>query len=179
MADHARLLEERTGAGVEAWNTLILASGASTEREVRDWLASQGVTGHPQSLLVMERFGYPDFLTASADELIEQQYADRLHLRPILDAVLLVAGGLAGSSVQARKTKVSLMTPRRKFAEVVPTTRSRVDLFLRIDGEAPAGVLVAAPKGSDVMNLKVALAATEDVDDAVAGALGRAFEANC
>src|SRR5262245_30013842 len=42
--------------------------------------SNQGVTGYAQSLLVMEQFGYPDFLVATADELIEQQYADRLEL---------------------------------------------------------------------------------------------------
>jgi hypothetical protein len=29
------------------------------------------VTGYAQQLLVMERFGYPDFLTVTADELID------------------------------------------------------------------------------------------------------------
>jgi len=38
---------------------------------------SQGVTGDAQALLVWERFGHPDFLTAGADELIAGQYADR------------------------------------------------------------------------------------------------------
>jgi hypothetical protein len=28
-------------------------------------------------VLVMERFGYPDYLLAAADELIDGQYADR------------------------------------------------------------------------------------------------------
>ena len=47
--------------------------GASLHRrsepaQVADY---QGVTGYPAMLLVMERFGYPDYLQATADELIE------------------------------------------------------------------------------------------------------------
>ena len=42
-------------------------------------------TGYAQMLLVWERFGYPDFMTAGADDLIGRQYADRPHLRLILD----------------------------------------------------------------------------------------------
>jgi hypothetical protein len=38
------------------------------------------MTGYAQSLLVMECFGYPAFFLASADELIEGQYADRPQL---------------------------------------------------------------------------------------------------
>jgi hypothetical protein len=179
MADHARLLEKRTGQGVAEWNTRVRQSGADTEAALRQWLDAQGVTGPPQQLLVMERFGYPDFLVATADELIGGQYADRPHLRPILDAVLLAAGVLDGVAMQARKTKVTLVTSRRKFAEVVPTTKTRVDLFVRIDGEGASGCLRdAAPRPGDVMNLKVALSGADDVDGHVAGALARAFEAN-
>lgn len=43
------------------------------------------MTGYARSLLVMERFGYPDFLRASGDELIDGQYADRpLRLRAFI-----------------------------------------------------------------------------------------------
>jgi hypothetical protein len=40
----------------------------------------------------MEQFGYPDFLLSSANELIDAQYADRPHLRPILEAIIEAAG---------------------------------------------------------------------------------------
>jgi hypothetical protein len=180
MADHAQLLEDRTGHGVAEWNERVLRSGAGTEDALRQWLESQGVTGYPQRLLVMERFGYPDFLVASADELIDSQYADRPQLRTIFESILLAVGPLHGAEVQARKTKVSLMTPKRKFAEVVPTTKNRVDLFLRIEGEEPSGRLRhAAPRAGDVMNLKVGLSGPEEVDESVAESLVRAFQANC
>src|SRR5262249_12507377 len=78
MAD--RLLKERTGADVDTWNQRIKMEGFTEEHQLRAWLTAQGVTGYAQSLLVMERFGYPDFLLASADELIQGQYADRPQL---------------------------------------------------------------------------------------------------
>jgi hypothetical protein len=87
---------------------------------------------------------YPDFLTAGADELIAGQYADRPRLRPILDAVLAAVPALGPVTVQARKTIVSLVTPRRTFAVVQATTKSRVDLGLRLDHERPGGRLLAA-----------------------------------
>src|SRR6516162_10960680 len=90
----AGLLLSRTGEDVAAWNRRAAAAGLGDEQALRAWLAGQGVTGYAQALLVWERFGYPDFLTASADELIDGQYADRPHLRPILDAILGAAAGL-------------------------------------------------------------------------------------
>jgi hypothetical protein len=80
----ARLLKERTGEDVDTWNQRIKTERITGEQELRAWLTAHGVIGYAQSLLVMEHFGYPDFLLASADELIQGQYADRPQLRPDL-----------------------------------------------------------------------------------------------
>jgi hypothetical protein len=97
------------------------------EASLRSWLTGQEVTGYPQQLLVMETFGYPEFLKASADELIDGQYADRPDLRPILDVIVAHLPRLGEVTIQARKGYVSLLTPRRTFATVQPTTKQRVD----------------------------------------------------
>jgi hypothetical protein len=174
----ARLLTERTGEGVEAWNERVQAAGVANEPALRAWLAERGVTGYAQSLLVMERFGYPDFLLASADALIEAQYADRPQLRPIFEAIVGVAAGLGEVAVQARKTYVSLVSLRRTFARVQPTTRQRVDLGLRLEGVAPSGRLLPS-KIHQTMPLQISLAAPEEVDAEVLDWLQRAYEQNC
>jgi hypothetical protein len=107
----AGLLGARTGEDVAAWNRRVAESGMDDEPALRAWLAEQGVTGYAQALLVWERFGYPDFLTADADALIAGQYADRPHLRPVLEAVLVALPALGPVTVQARKTFVSLVSP--------------------------------------------------------------------
>lgn len=175
----ADLLVRRTGQGVEAWNARIGEQTSPDEASLRAWLTEQGVTGYPAMLLVMERFGYPDYLIASADELIEGQYADRPALRPILDAVLARLPAIGGVSVQARKTYVALVTPRRTFAAVQPTTKKRVDLGLRLAEQAPAGRLERAPSfGQSSMTMKIGLASPDEVDDEVERWLRRAYEEN-
>ena len=173
----AGLLLSRTGEDVAAWNRRAAAAGLGDEQALRAWLAGQGVTGYAQALLVWERFGYPDFLTASADELIAGQYADRPHLRPILDTVLAAAPALGPVTVQARKTIVSLVGPRRTFAVVQATTKNRVDLGLRLDGTQPGGRLLPA-RDIGAATLRIALAAPEDIDAEVLDWLGRAYEEN-
>src|SRR5262245_36537230 len=76
----AHLLCSRTGQDAAAWNRRVAAADLPGEQALRAWLDGQGVTGYAQALLVWERFGYPDFLTAKADELIAGQYADRPQL---------------------------------------------------------------------------------------------------
>jgi hypothetical protein len=173
----ADLLRSRTGEDVTSWNHRIAGAGLPDEAALRGWLDGQGVTGYAQALLVWERFGYPDFLTADADELVAGQYADRPQLRPVLDAVLAALPGLGPVTVQARKTFVSLVTPRRTFAVVQATTKSRVDLGLRLEHEQPGGRLLAA-RDIGAATLRIPLAGPADVDDEVLGWLRRAYEEN-
>ena len=169
-----RLLEERTGTGVATWNLRIKKERLDDEKSVRAWLTKQGVTGYAQTLLVMERFGYPDFLTATADELIDGQYADRPHLRPIFDAVVKAAVGLGDVTIQARKTYVSLVSPRRTFARVQPMTKNRVDLALRLDGEKPGGRLRPS-KIHETMPVQIGLSSPKEVDAEALRWLRRAY----
>jgi hypothetical protein len=170
-------LERQTGEGVEEWSRRIAEAAPADESALRDWLGAEGVTGYPQNLLVWEKFGYPDFIVATADELLDGQYADRESLRPILDAVLFAASSFGEVSVQARKTYVSLVTPRRTFAIVQASTKKRVDVGLRLRGVEPHGNLLAARSlGNDDFTLRIALESVDDLDDAALSWLRRAHD---
>ena len=173
----ARLLEERTGEGVAAWNRRIQKERFEDEEGLRAWLTKHGVTGYAQTLLVMERLGYPEFLTATADELIDGQYADRLQLRPIFDAVIEAAAGLGDVTIQARKTFVSLVSPRRTFARVGATTKDRVDLALRLEGVKPAGRLQPS-RIHETMPVQISLRSPKDFDAEARRWLKRAYSEN-
>lgn len=174
----ARLLIERTGEDVEVWNRRIKLERIDDEKTLREWLTERDVTGYAQTLLVMEHFGYPDFFEATADELIDAQYQDRPHLRPIFDAIVHAAMGLGEVTVQARKTYVSLLTSRRTFARVQAATKNRVDLGLRLDGCEPGGRLEPS-RIQDSMKLKISLKSPADVDPEVLHWMKRAYEQSC
>jgi Domain of unknown function (DUF5655) len=173
----SRLLEERTGHSVETWNLRIQRKRFPDEESLRSWLAEHRVTGYAQDLLVMERFGYPHFLTATAKELIDGQYADRGRLRPILDAILDAVEEFGDVTIQARKTYVSLVSPRRTFARVQPTTKDRVDLALRLDGQKPGGRLRPS-KIQETMTIQIGLTAPADLDSEARRWLRQAYEEN-
>lgn len=175
----ADLLFRRTGQTVDQWNDRVRQLTPPNREFLEQWLTDQGVTGYPRMLLANEYFGYPDFLTATADELIDGQYASRPHLRPILDAVLVRAAELGEVTIQARKGYVSLVGPRRTFATVQASTRQRVDLGLRISSSPTGGrVRGRSGLGSTQMTARIPLASVEEVDDEVAGWLRRAYEEN-
>ena len=177
----ARLLESRTGKGVAAWNERIAAGtlqNRADEPALRKWLSSEGVTGYAQALLVWETFGYPGFLVADAEELLGKQYADRPQLRPVFDAVLRILPALPGPvTVQARATLVSLVSLRRTFAVLRPTTKSRVDLGLRLDTRQPEGRIQPA-RDLGQATVRIALTTPGEVDDEVQAWLTQAYDEN-
>ena len=171
-------LLERTGAGLEEWNARVAKSGVTDEAGLRAWLDERGVRGYAQMVVVMERFGYPDFLTASADDLLDQQYADRPALRQVYDALLAQVPLLGPVTVQHRKTYVCLVTPRRTFAQLRAATRTRLDLGLRLPDVPAAGRLEPAPSSLGNSTHRVQLTAVDDVDDEVRDLLRAAYDAN-
>jgi hypothetical protein len=172
-----RVLEKRTGHGVAEWVRRIEQAHLTDEQSLRAWLEARGVTGYARTLLVMEQFGYPDFLLASAEELLDRQYADRPGLRPIYDAIVREATRLGDVSIQTRKTFVSLVGPRRTFARVQATTKARVDLGLRLEGQEPAGRLRPS-RIHETMRVQFELTAPGEVDTEVVRWLRRAYAEN-
>jgi len=172
-----RVLEERTGEGLETWNKRIQDAQIGDQQSLRLWLETRGVTGYAQSLLVMERFGYPDFMSASADQLIDAQYEDRPQLRPVFDAILNTVLEFGNVVIQARKTYLSLVSPRRTFARVQPTTKTRLDLGLRLEGQKPGGLLLPSTI-HETMRLQISLTSVDQVDAEVVSWLLKAYDEN-
>ncbi|TQM84704.1 hypothetical protein FHX81_7160 [Saccharothrix saharensis] len=169
------LLRRGTGEGVPEWNRRVLSSGHDNERDLRVWLREQGVTGYPQMLLVMERFGYPELLRASSDGLVDAQYADRPELRPILDRLLAEAALLGPMRVRARKAYVALVTPRRTFAIVKPATRTRVDLGLRLPSHPQDP---PRPPATVTITVRIGIGSADAVDDDILTSLRHAYLTN-
>jgi hypothetical protein len=183
----AQLLRRQTGQDVEEWNRRIRDTGITSRDELQMWLKTRSINGYAQQLLIMERFGYPEFLLQTAEELLAGQFADRQHLRPVFDEVIEAGVGIAHHGlveVQARKTFVTLRTKRRKFAMVRPSTKTRIDLGLRIV-ELGGGHERFTPRlqsakllRDDTMTHRIPLTRLEDVDDEVCYWLAIAYEQN-
>jgi hypothetical protein len=77
----------------------------------------------------------------------------------------------------ARKTYASLISPRRIFARVQPTSKSGVILGLRLDGRRPRGRLRPSTI-HETMRLQIVLTAPGDVEAEVEDWLRQAYEKN-
>lgn len=172
-----RVLEKKTGKGLDQWNAVIKKQMFTDASSLKAWLAQNNVTGYAKQLLVMETFGYPDFVTKSADSLIDAQYADRPHLRSIYEAIVKDSRDFGEVVIQARKGFVSLVGPRRTFARVQATTKNRVDLGLRIEGTKPGGRLQLS-RIHETMKLQISFTKPEEVDSEALRWLKKAYDQN-
>lgn len=172
-----RVLEKKTGESLAVWNKRVAAKRFKDAAALKVWLTEQGVTGYGRTILVWERFGYPDYFTTDSAKLVEDQYADRAQLRPIYDAIVKAASSLGDLVIQTRKTYVSLLTPRRTFARIVPATKMRVDLGLRLETRKATGRL-APSKINENMPLQISLTSMKEVDKEVKALLREAWEEN-
>jgi hypothetical protein len=118
----------------------------------------------------------PDFLTATDDELIAGQYEDRSHLRAIYDAIIDAAKECGEIIIQARKTYVSLVAPRRTFARIKPL-RNQVDLGLRLEHCEPVG-RIEPSRIHHTMRVQIGLTSPQDVDPEVRHLLTQAYLEN-
>ncbi|ALV46946.1 hypothetical protein MB46_17130 [Arthrobacter alpinus] len=184
MLEHNRgLLLRRTGHDVAWWLAEARAQASASEADTRRWLVENGVSGYAQNPIMWELYGYPDFFLKDAVELLDGQYADRPALRPIADAVIALTlawaeDGTANTQIQLRKTYFSLTTPRRKFAQVTPVSKSAVDIFLRLDAPAVGRLEIVKVRAGDPFQRKVRLREVGDVDASLAEILLRAYAAN-
>lgn len=175
MVDSAAArLVRTTGRTPGAWAAEARAAGVVSREELARWLKAQGITGYNLMSIDWEVFGLPEFFLRSADELYDGQYADRPHLRPIADRVLLWAAEEPEVVVQMRKTYVSLQTSRRKFAQLTPATKTAVDLSFRLHVQNLPD-LEPAPAGDTPFKWRVRLRREEAVDEAVLAALSTAL----
>jgi hypothetical protein len=175
------LLLRATGRDIRWWAALARQQRFTDNEALVAWLGSEhGVTGYAQYAVSWEVFGYPDFMLSTADELLEGQYADREHLRPVADAVLAWAGSTDGATIQLRKGYVSLLSPRRKFAQVTAATKTAVDVALRWNAPAPvpARLEPIRVRSGDPFAWRIRLRSPEEVDDGFFALLATALQQN-
>lgn len=142
-------LPEKTGRSFDEWTALVKKLKHSTSKEKREHLKVEYRLGTVAAGWLVEAVdgtvtwdADPDSYLRAADEYVAAMYAGaKEHLFPIFEK-LIDAGRSLGTDVFVCPCKTMVPLYRsRVFAEIKPTTRTRVDLSLAL-GEVPeSGVL--------------------------------------
>ena len=173
-----RNLPAKTGKTLDEWVELVRLEAPQERRGRVDWLKSVHDLGHVTAEQIV---GSMEPLTAvvSDDELIAAQYAgDKAALRPLYEEIAAIVAGLGSDvTLEARQTYVSLQRGRQ-FGLVQPSTRTRIDIGLRLPGVAATERLQPSGNfGSGTITHRVALSSAADVDAELTGWLRSAYDA--
>lgn len=114
---------------------------------------------------------------AQADPIAAQYAGAKAALRPIYDALIAAARALGDDVTTGVRQSYVTLQRGNSFAAVAPTTRTRVDLALKLKGVPAAGRLEEnTGVGGGALTHKIALSGVDEVDAQVREWLRMAYE---
>jgi Domain of unknown function (DUF5655)/Domain of unknown function (DUF4287) len=187
VAKWAADLPEQTGKSLEEWVQVVQRDGPATDKERRDWLKAKHGFGTNAAWWIAERVvkgvrwadGDPEAYLKAAADYVETMYAGpKAPLRPLHDRLIELGRGL-GTDVRVCPCQTIVPFYRKHvFAQIKPTTRTRIDLGLSLRGVDAAGRLLSTggeAKGDRITH-RIAVSALEDIDAFVERWLRTAFD---
>lgn len=187
MQDWIASLKDKTGRTLQQWITLTQKQGPTSEAERRDWLKREHQFGTNAAWTIAQRAtgrgGAEDDDPASylraAQKYVDEMFAGKkAALRPIFDA-LMEAGHALGKDVRACPcTTIVPLYRKHVFAQIKPTTNTRVDLGLCLRGVKPTKRLLdtgGEAKGDRITH-RIAIESVEEMDDEALKWLKRAYD---
>jgi hypothetical protein len=179
-------LKEKTGRNLEEWIKFINKEGPPTEKERRDWLKSKHGLGTNYSWWLAERAegkgeedGDPEKYLEAAARYVEVMYAGaKAGLRPLHDKILEL-GRKLGKDVKACPCKTIVPLYRNHvFAQIKPTTRTRIDLGFALGNKKATGRLIDTGgfAKKDRITHRIPITKLSEIDDEVKGWLQLAYE---
>lgn len=186
-------LKEKTGRSLEEWTCFIKKQGPSDEAKARAWLKDEHQLGTNTAWWLAERAyaksdtrldDSPAFYLDLAPQYVESQYAGKKEgLRPIFEK-LVAMGRKLGKDVKVCPCETIVPLYREHvFAQIKPTTNTRVDLGLCLTpmlkaGKKPPARLIDTGgfAKKDRITHRIELESVSDIDAFVGEWLEKAYE---
>lgn len=181
-------LKEKSGRSLDEWMEFIRTDGPGNEKECREWLKKEhGIGTNTAWWLAGRAVGNdtgladedPDSYLRQAEMHVEEMFGgNKAGLRPIYDR-LLELGLAAGPEAKACPCKTIVPLYRNHvFAQIKPTTRTRIDLGFAFGNLAATGRLIdtGGYAKKDRITHRIPISALDEIDEEVTGWLKKAYD---
>ncbi len=175
-------LEEKTGKSMDQWADIVRKSGKTKHKERIDFLKNEhGMTYGYANLVVHYEKGHPATQTSSPQSVAtpgpDQWFSGgKEHLRPAYD-LLVETMQTFGADIEWAPKKTYMSVRRNKqFALLQPSTKTRLDVGIKLKGEAPQGRLEASGSFNSMVSHRVRIEESSQVDDELIAWLRNAYE---
>ncbi|MFN0108056.1 MAG: DUF5655 domain-containing protein [Blastocatellia bacterium] len=170
-------LPDKTGRSLDEWMVFLKKNGPKDEKECRAWLKQEFKLGTNTAWWLAERAqgkGWeedtPEAYLQQAETYVEEMFATgKAGLRPIYDA-LLKLGLSIGKDIKACPGKTIVPLYRNHvFAQLKPTTRTRIDLGLALGNMTVPSRLIDTGgfAKKDRITHRIPIASLNEIDDDV------------
>jgi hypothetical protein len=178
-------MKEKTGRSVEEWMELLEKHAPAGEKERRAWLKEKHGLGMNYGWWLAEQSvgkgddGSPETYLKQAEEYVGNMFfGGKAGLTPIYHALLKLGRGL-GPDVKVCPCQTMVPFYRKHvFAQIKPTTRTRIDLGLALkDVKVPQRLIdTGGLAKKDRITRRIEIASLADIDDGVKKWLKKAYE---
>lgn len=174
VAKWVATLKHKTGRSVEEWVALTQAEGPAGEKDRRDWLKRGHGLGTNSAWWLAERSvgnggeaDTPEAYLATAERYVEEMFAGpKAALAPLYEALMDTVHVL-GADVRACPCKTIVPLYRNHvFAQIKPTTRTRIDFGLALGDRLSTGRLIDTGgfAKKDRITHRIAVSSLNDID---------------
>lgn len=174
---------EKTGKSLDQWSAVLKASGLVKHGELMKVLKGEHGVTHGFANTISLLYLKPEILnrkSVSGDEADEKLLAGKETIAEIYKGAKAQFEAIKGDVEFAYKdTYISLRTPKKQFALLQPSTRTRVDVGLNLKGVPPEGSIESAGSWNGMVTHRVKLTEASQVDKNLAFWLQKAYDANC
>ena len=170
-------LKQKTGRSLDEWLRFVKKNGPKDEKSRREWLKQEHGLSTNTAWWIAERAegkGFegddPDKYLEAAEGYVEEMFADgKAPLRPIYDELLKI-GLKVGKEAKACPCQTIVPLYRNHvFAQIKPTTRTRIDLGFALGDMKPKGRLIDTGgfAKKDRITHRIPITSLDDIDDEV------------
>jgi hypothetical protein len=179
-------LKDKTGRSLDEWLSLIKKKGPKDEQERREWLKTEHGLGTNSAWWLAERAegkgtesGDPDAYLKAAEGYVENMFAgSKAGLRPIYDALLKLGLGIGKEAKACPCQTIVPLYRNHVFAQIKPTTRTRIDFGFALGDLKGAGRLIETGgfAKKDRITHRIEITSLKDIDSEVKHWLKAAYD---
>jgi len=178
-------MKQKTGRTIEEWIKLVEKEGPAAEKDRREWLKMRHGLGTNYASWIAERSagkgddGTPETYLNQAEEYVEKMFSGpKAGLRPIYDELLALGRRIgAGVKVCPCQTIVPLYR-NHVFAQIKPTTRTRIDLGLALkDTRTPKRLInTGGFAKKDRITHRIEISSVNEIDEEIKKWMKKAYD---
>jgi hypothetical protein len=186
VQDWIDALPAKTGRSLEAWLALVKKEGPKDEAARRAWLKEEHGLGTNSAWWLAERAAGrgtedsdPEAYLAAAERYVAAQYAGKkAALKPIYDRLLRLGLGLGKDAMACPCQTMVPLYRAHVFAEIKPSTLTRVDLGLALkDAKTPKRLVdTGGFAKKDRITRRIPIASVDEIDAEVERWIRKAYE---